>query len=257
MHPHTPPNSRAILVACMPKSGSTFLSALLASVPGFRRDHIVPSYKRREQELSETKIQQAFQTTQVLRRAYDQKQLNVSHRPRGFVCQNHLRHSHETQHLLDKYEIVPIVLVRNIFDVVISLRDHVVKQSVYTPTAYVDETVQEWDDDRRHAFLVDMAIPWYIHFYVSWMKAESGHFVTYERLIANPEDTLRKALASGKLPRSQEIISDALETVQGVGTRKNVGGAGRGAELPQELKDRIHRYCAYYPDVDFSMIGIK
>ena len=250
-----PPNTRAVLVACMPKSGSTFLSALISSVPGFRREHIVPSYKRREQELSDAEILRAFAATQVLRRAFDTGQLLGEQRPRGFVSQNHVRHNHETQVLLDRYQIVPIVLVRNIFDVVVSLRDHVRKESVYTPAAYVSEDMTKWGDARLHDFLVDMAVPWYIHFYVSWMRAEHRHLVTYEELVSNPAKTLRQALAFGKLPRSLEIINAALERVQGVGTRKNVGLAGRGQELTEAHRERILRFCSYSPDVDFTPIG--
>ena len=251
-----PLNSRAILVACMPKSGSTFLSALIASLPGFRREHVVPSYKRREQELCNAKLQRAFEATHILRRAFDQGLLTETQRPRAFVFQNHVRHNHETQVLIDRYRIVPIVLVRNIFDVVVSLRDHLARESYFTPLAYVDEAMADWDDERMHAFIVDMAVPWYIHFYVSWAKAEHRHFVTYEELTADPAETLRKALAFAKIPRTPEILAHALDKVQGASTRKNVGQSGRGAVLSDDLKQRVRRYCSYYPDVDFEPIGI-
>src|SRR5689334_12918426 len=114
-------NSRAVLVACMPKSGSTFLSAALANLPGFRREHVVPSYGRREQELSEAEIVRAFGATQTLRRAFDHGVMSSPHRPKAWVAQHHVKHNHETQTLLDRYGIVPVCLVRNIYDIVVSL----------------------------------------------------------------------------------------------------------------------------------------
>lgn len=252
----TPLNSRAILVACMPKSGSTFLTALIASLPGCRRENVVPSFKRREQELCRAKLERAFEATHILRRAFDQGLLVENQRPHAFVFQNHVRHSHETQLLIDRYGIAPIVLVRNIFDAVVSLRDHFARESHFTPVAYVDETMANWDDERMHAFIVDMAVPWYIHFYVSWIKAEHRHLVTYEELTTDPAETLRKALAFAKLPRKPEMLAQALDKVQSANTRKNVGQPGRGAVLSDDLKQRVRRYCSYYPDVDFGPIGI-
>jgi hypothetical protein len=45
------------LVACMPKSGSTFLTEALASLPGFKRAVLVPQHGRREQELERRQLQ--------------------------------------------------------------------------------------------------------------------------------------------------------------------------------------------------------
>ncbi|KAA1427278.1 sulfotransferase [Nocardioides antri] len=250
-------NSRAVLVACMPKSGSTFLSAALSAMPGFRREHVVPSYARREQELSEPEIQRAFAATQVLRRAFDQGQMASPHRPRAWVAQNHVKHNAETQALIDRYQIVPVCLVRNIFDIVVSLRDHVVNDSPLTAAAYIDESMVSWEPERMYEFLVDLAVPWYIHFYVSWVKAEHKVLVTYEDLIADPHGQLRRILKFGQLPWNNDAIAEALETVAGgVNVRKNVGTTGRGDAIPVELRARVERFCQYYPDVDFGPIGI-
>ncbi|MEZ0579486.1 sulfotransferase [Nocardioides sp. MH1] len=252
-------NSRAVLVACMPKSGSTFLSAALASLPGYRREHIVPSYARREQEMSETEIQRAFAATQTLRRAFDQGELVSPQRPRAWVAQLHVKHTHETQTLVDRYGIVPVCLVRNIYDILVSLRDHFVNDSPLTAAAYVEESMVGWDEERMYAFLVDMAVPWYLHFYVSWAKAEQKVLVTYEDLVADPPGELRRILKAGQLPWNSEGIAEALEKVAGGDqgkVRRNVGTTGRGAVIGPDLRARVESYCNYYPDVDFRPLGI-
>ncbi|WP_183097652.1 sulfotransferase domain-containing protein [Nocardioides pelophilus] len=251
------PNSRAVLVACMPKSGSTYVTELLAQIPGFRREHIVPSYFRREQELSDSLIRRAFDNTNTLRQAISRGTVTAEHRPRGWVAQNHVKHNAETQTLIDRYGIVPVFLVRNIFDVVVSLRDHVANTSPNTPVAYIDEEMGAWEPERMHEFLVEMAVPWYIHFYVSWYRAENKIMVRYEDLIADPSRELRRILKFGGLGWNPDILAAAVAGVAGDRTRKNVGVAGRGSVLSDELKARIHQYCGYYPSVDFSPIGIE
>ncbi|KAA1428421.1 sulfotransferase domain-containing protein [Nocardioides antri] len=251
------PNSKAVLIACMPKSGSTFLSALLANMPGFRREHLVPSYYRREQELSEELIRKAFAATDTLRDAFRQGVVSAPTRPRGFVAQHHVKHNHETQSLVDAYGLVPVFLVRNIYDIVISLRDHVVKSAPYTAAAYVDEDMLGWPEERMHDFLVDLALPWYIHFYVSWWKAENRLLVTYEDLTRDPRQQVSRIARFGRLGWDEETFEATLAKVQGGdSTRKNVGQAGRGEVLTQDMRDRIQRYCSYYPDVDFEPIGV-
>lgn len=256
--PATVPNSKSVLIACMPKSGSTFLSALVAGLPGFRREHLVPSYFRREQELSEDLLRGAFAATDTLRDAVRQGVVSSAARPRGFVAQHHVKHNHETQRLIESYGITPVFLVRNIYDVVVSLRDHVVKSAPYTAAAYVDEAMLQWPEDALHDFLVDMALPWYMHFYVSWWKAENRLLVTYEDLVSDPRREVSRIARFGRLGWDDEVFSAVLEKVQGGGsTRKNVGQAGRGEALTEDARARIRRFCSYYPDVDFSPIGVE
>ena len=55
---------------------------------------------------------------------------------------------------------------------------------------------------------------------------------------------------------SDDEISAALGTARDRGSRFNKGVSGRGQSLSEDLKNRIRAYADYYPDVDFSSIGI-
>ncbi|WP_163025768.1 sulfotransferase domain-containing protein [Chachezhania antarctica] len=251
------PKNYGILVACMPKSGSTFLSTMVASVPGFRKEKAVPSYRRREQELVEKELREAFDTTRILRQAIRRSDLlKQIPSPRGFVFQHHVKHNYETQNLIDQFGIVPVVLVRNLFDVVYSLRDHFAKESVFTPAAYVTEEMAQWEDTKMHAFIVDMAIPWYIHFYVSWYLSDEKLMLRYEDLVQDPAAVLKQVLDYSEVRAGPPAIKAAVEMAGASATRKNVGVAGRGEGLDEALKDKVRNMCAYYPDIDFSPIGI-
>lgn len=257
-----PNGVHGILVACMPKSGSTYLSSLIAALPGFQRKHGVPSYERREQELDEAKIADAFTETVTLRKAFAAGLLVSQDRPRGFVMQHHVRHSKETERLIEQFELVPVVLVRSLFDIVVSLSDHLMRDAsegggVFMSMAYADERVREWAPEQRSAFIVDLAIPWFVNFYVGWHRRPNTLFVSYDELTADPADVLRRVLEAGHISRNREMYQSAIETVAGGFTRRNVGVGGRGADLPEELKERVRHCCTYYEDVDFGPIGIS
>ena len=93
-----------VLVACMPKSASTFLTGVLAELPGMRRAPLTAAYGWREQTLD---------VVQLAR--FDLE---------FYVCQQHLRYSADVGALIGEYRLTPVVLTRNIFDVVASVRDH-------------------------------------------------------------------------------------------------------------------------------------
>jgi hypothetical protein len=93
----------------MPKSGSTLLTDLIGQLPGFHQAALIPIAGRREQELDEVCLQKADGL--------------------DYIAQVHVRHSDWTEDMCADYGLTPIVLVRNLFDVVVSLRDHVRNES--------------------------------------------------------------------------------------------------------------------------------
>lgn len=168
-----PCDSHHILVACFPKSGSTWLSEVLSALPGFARINLVPVYDRREQEL-------AFE------------RLLVAHHL-NYVAQHHCRYSLATQHCLRAFSIKPVILVRNIFDCVVSMKDHIDRGidnpvTRIGPLAYIPRAYDGWPAEARLDFVVDMCVPWYFNFFVSWQDSDAGVWVRYEDLLADPRD---------------------------------------------------------------------
>jgi hypothetical protein len=230
--------SQRILVACFPKSGSSYLVALIGNLPNFSTKNYVPYMGRREQELSETSLIQ----TSV---------------PGRQVAHVHVRASEHTLHLIDKYRIAPIVLVRNIFDTVVSLADHI-KTWPAMPAAYLDERISSLSFEDRIDALIDLAVPWYFNFYVSWWHARPDAIVTYEDLVLG--NTLRKTsyLQSRGIETNLAEVTAAHELTKKQDTKLNVGTSGRGLKLIDKARRlRIERLASYYPEVDFSKIGIE
>lgn len=259
-----------ILVACMPKSGSTLLSRLVASSPGFQRFRAVPGFLRREQELAESRLKLMRPRIEIRRKEWLSLRFNNKIKfwagnpsllpgwPIGTVCQNHLRYSAPAQVAIDKFGLSPVVLVRNIFDVVPSIRDHYRNESVFMPMAYVTESIARMPDEQLHAFIVYMVLPWYLNFFVSWQDREHKLLVTYEQLVADQEGTLGRVLEFAGLDKRYvaQATKDVAVKIESEFTRKNVGRHGRGDELSPGLKAKIRHMASYYPDVDFSPIGL-
>lgn len=94
------PRDLRVVVAALPKSGSTFLTELLARLPGMRTAYPVPGYDRREQELCAESLRQEVHNTRFMRQLWRRQALAGAAPPRGFVAQLHLRHSEPTAALL-------------------------------------------------------------------------------------------------------------------------------------------------------------
>ncbi|WP_156927068.1 sulfotransferase domain-containing protein [Azospirillum halopraeferens] len=227
---------RHLLVACMMKSGSTFLSKLLARCLGFAHISLDRGGDRREQELDPVTL--------------------ARWQGADYVAQNHLRHSVPTERLLTDFGVTPIVLVRNIFDVVVSMRDHMRGESPRFPMAYADEVIAARDDAAVEDFLVRLAVPWFFNFYVGWWRSGTRLIVTYEELVADTPGTVQRILDVVGLTREDADLRAAIAAMSGEDTRRNQARTGRGAGLAPDLRALILAMAQHYPDVDFRPIGI-
>ena len=229
-----------LLLACFPRSGSSFLALILAGLPGFRRVSLIPDYGRREAELSLHRLVAADR---------------IFHR---FVAKHHLRYSRETQRLVESFSLQPIVLVRNIYDVVVSIRDEIKREAVVMAQAYVPPDAPRWENRRIEEFIADMIIPWYFNFYASWAECSNRLQVTYEELIADPQSTARRIRDELHLEATDAQVSAAVETAESdrMSSRFNIGLCGRGKELSPGVVSKIRDIASYYAFLDLSSIGL-
>lgn len=226
-----------ILLACMPKSGSSFLSNSIGRLPGFRKTSLVTHYGRTEQDLD--------------------ARLALRKSRYGYVCQHHVRYNEKTADILTSFSIFPIVLVRDIHDCVISLRDHMRRESVDNAMAFTEAHHLDMSDEELETFIVQMAIPWYINFYVSWRQCPNAYWVTYQELVAHPVGTIRGIADHVGLQNIAESqIEEILKSGDSSSDRMNVGRQGRGQALSNQNKETIRQYCAAYPNIDFSIVGV-
>lgn len=230
-----------ILVACMPKSGSTYLTTVLSRLPGFGITSWVPDYGRREQELCRQKLE-------ADRSAYPNHSL---------VAQHHVRYSDTTKRYIEEFDLKPLVLVRNLYDVVPSLIDHHRTESVVYPMAYVPRDIVEWDWERAAEFVTYMALPWYFNFFASWHDCDEKILLTYEELIVRPRQVIGRICSEWGVTASDREIDSALEQAGALQTRRNIGVAGRGRMLPEKCRGHIHEMASYYKGLDLSQVALE
>jgi len=213
----------------MPKSGSTFLSDVIGQCPGFRRAILTPSAGRREQEIDEQLLRKLDQVS--------------------FVAQHHVRNSEWTAEMCRSYRVRPIVLVRSLQDVVVSLRDHMRRESAVFPQFFADAHHAALDDAALEQMIARLALPWYLNFYMSWRETPGAMMVSYEELTAAPAKVIEDILNfSGAAITTAEIEGSIARVNARSTSRLNVGVAGRGASLQPETIKTIIQLIELYPE---------
>lgn len=232
-----------ILVTAMPKSGSTFLTRVLADLTGYREYRLNYECNQNEQDFYLPRLITSY----------------------GFdtITHQHVRATVPNLRLLKDFAIKPIILVRNIFDVVISFRDHLHQESLKAPSIYVNEKFYELDEQTKLDFIIEFALSWYFYFYASWYDAcfhgdIDAIWITYEQLMSEKIKTIESVLNFCSINKSVDEIEQVINTInQKRNTRLNKGISGRGlATLSADQIRKVEYKASFYPWVDFSKIGI-
>jgi hypothetical protein len=233
---------RHIFIACVPKTASTFLKNLLVSLTGYRDLFTVYAAGQTEHEVYLPTLREYAQT--------------------DTVTQQHCRASDANIHLMQAFGIRPVVLVRNIFDSVMSLLDFYNKGAF--KTSYYRADWLALDEEMKIDLLIENVIPWYFQFVASWDLAEKQkrleiHWLTYEELIADKPSTVLKVLEFYGLGAARRGVEERIREIESEErkNRFNKGIAGRGKSgLNDRQKEQIRRVTRYYPSTDFGRIGL-
>jgi hypothetical protein len=198
------------------------------------RVDLVRAYGHREQELDVLEL--------------------ARHDLKSYTAQHHVRYSDATDELIKQFRLTPVVLTRNIFDVVVSVRDHLRNESYVGSMAWMTADLVKLPDPEVEEIIADHIAPWYIHFFVSWQHCAGALWVTYEEVRTNTEQVVAKIAKEAGIPATAGQISAAIQKARNQKTRFNKGISGRGENLSPRARAHIERLISRYPKVDFSMI---
>lgn len=235
-----------LFIASLPKSGSTFMAKALCNLTGYKYVDLSYAYERNDQNLYLPKLVDSY--------SY------------GSVTHQHVRATAANIELMNKFAIKPVITVRNIFDSVVSIRDHMFNEGFAFPTFYCNEKFEGLDKTTQYDQIIELGIPWYFNFYVSWHEAVVQNkiqalWLQYEEVIIDWVKALDTIQKFYKIEKTGQEIRSALDNTIGMRkdiTRINKGIAGRGRdELTDSQKGKIISMSRFYPWIDFSMLGIE
>tara|TARA_R110000868_G_scaffold162205_6_gene393244 strand:+ start:956 stop:1864 length:909 start_codon:yes stop_codon:yes gene_type:complete len=240
-------NTEFVWHVAMPKSGCTWVSKILQkglAQRGWKSIYLIPDAQRREQQ---------FSPIELLR----QKKLDTP----IFAAQQHCTYSEYAVDFIKKFNIKLIIQVRDIYDCIVSNIDHLDNESIVIPFAYLSQN--QWNGfsyEQKLMFVVDFIVPWYISFWIGWTSGLQEHRIEYylcqyENLNINPHDEfLNIAKYCDPNIKNEDVVQWLSSNTEP--TRKNKAIVGRGRDLPKWVEKKIQQLISYYPDFDFTSIGI-
>ena len=242
-----------ILLAAMPKSASTFMHHALTLVTRFDSAYFASAFGNLEQELHRPAMIDAY--------------------AHSTVTQQHLRGNQVNIALLREFRIDPIIVTRNIFDVLVSMRDHLVHERANArpgrmgelPSMYIPNGFMNLRREAQLDYLVRYAAPWLMSFVASWQQARATNalrmlWLRYEDVTTGWHAAVAEILEFHGLaiaPARIETALDQLSHAEPAEVRLNIGVSGRGqSELTAAQRAYVVAMARCYDDIDFSPIGI-
>lgn len=245
-----------VLLACAPKSASTFIAGALQAALGLPSAALFASTPRvravsqmggnlREQEPEEL--------------ALIRNGLNGV----GYVAQHHSRCTPYLSLLLRTYNVRPIVTHRNLFDTFVSLDDMIMgyrsekdSDAGYYFSDGLPANFGKLSLEDRLTILVQRNTAWFIQFFVSWKKCERAGlaqplWVSYEKdFLVDKQGLAERVIKHLGLQSdaAAKLLAAFEDKTDGAAKRLNKGVAGRGSVMPDSVRAIIERTAHYYRD---------
>lgn len=248
--------TRRMLVAAPMKSGSTFISKSLSTAFNLPRVSLIMLLARAYDYAALGAATRAHEIDELAL-------LSACCRPDGFLAHHHMLGSPFLATQAALYGLDVILIRRNIFDMLVSLDDFIIKrlaEDANRETFFrqgVPANYSALDFDQRISRLLDRNLAFYLNYYTSWTLAEhqgliKPFWISYEDEISGGARALsgRVAEAFARTDGEAGRIAAAL----GEGGRMehihfNKGVAGRGQAITGRNRERVLEAFADFSDV--------
>lgn len=232
--------SKHILIACLPKSGSTFLANTLSQVTGYDFVQFQPIRGTNDHNID--------------------KGVLLSSLNKNTVTQLHLKPNDFNFKNLKAYQIKVIFLNRGLVDSLKSFHHHILNENDKWFMFTVAGDFKNWTIERQFDFLIDMVLPWYINFITYWkLRINDGELevleIDFDEFKKDNIATIEKILKFYDLSFPREIVKEALNASyeNKVKLRVNERKEKSGYELSDEQIARIKKYLSYYPEYEIKL----
>ncbi len=235
---------RHVLIACIQKTGSTFLQTAMMMIADCAGPKLGLSYANEENTMHPETV--------------------VSLAATNFVAQEHCRATPQNLAIAQGFDMNVVVLTRNIFDSLVSLRDMLAGDTHGSVAALFQDDMKDMDEETQLDAVITRWAHWQLDFYTSWVRAERDgliacQFWSYEDIMYDKVAAVQEICRQAGIKASPEHIRACVETVDGNKelSRKNVGISGRGRKLMNERQiSSIQVMTRFYPDIDFTPLGL-
>lgn len=230
-----------ILSFYMPKVGSTYLFSILKKLCHLPEYSLSWGYYQNEQNIDVDEVMK------ILDRDYLSK----------LMAQATLSNID----IIELFALKPLVITRSIADILVSLRDHFVYDTMhgqpeYTwPQLHVDHSFLDYSSEKQLDLLIDHFTPWFVNFLVSWKMAskrlEHVLWITYDDISLRLPDTVSRILDYYGIQSDLTNLDALVLSEKKAENRFNQGVSGRGlALLSASQMDRLRSFFRYYPELE-------
>ena len=179
---------------------------------------------------------------------------------RPLVTHVHMQALPANRHFMDTLGLKPAIMIRAIPDMLASYAD-MLDRDPHSPDNWLNFRLPphyaELPAEAKGDFLIDMAGPWFVSYFATWMEyaAEAPERVLaldYEEFTADPVTTLEKLLTHSGLEQPRDACQAALDAVwvERGEHRFNKGVSGRGRmRFTAEQAVRLERQLDFYPNL--------
>lgn len=184
-----------ILIACLPKSGSTFIANSLVNITNFEF------------------IQ--FQSRRATNDHNIDPNILYFNLNKSTITQLHLKPNLLNKELLLESNIKVVFLYRGVLDSLRSLNNHILNENDQWFMFTASEDYKYWSTQKQFDFLIDMVLPWYINFLSSWkieLELQDVKIleIDYDDFKVNNLNTIKKILQFYNLNYSDEKIEKGI-----------------------------------------------
>ena len=183
---------------------------------------------------------------------------------RQVIVHMHMQAFIANRHLLSAFGIRPVIMLRNIPDLLASFLDMLESDPVARAqclNCVVPDNFLELSHAQKSDFVVDIIAPWYASYFASWKSfadetPEQVCVLRYGDFCRDPAKAVHRALAHAGFGVSRNSCAEAVERVWPDRNKfrynKGTGGRGKGYFSASQLAE-ISRKLSHYPQLEAWM----
>lgn len=202
-------NNKLIYIAAMPKAAGTYISKILCRNLNYQYIHVGDRTGVCEFDIYLPNFLDKFIYT------------------RDAIVHQHTPATKGNIEYLNAFNVKPVILLRNLFEVVYSMHRHLLKYKNVWPFFSYPCDFFNFNHERQLDFIIDFIMPWVIGFQHAWLEAVNtkkimGLVISYNEFVENPEQTLNSILVWTNHKPINSWQFDKLQNTRYEKERKNV-----------------------------------